>query len=145
MSTTTTIRRRRGVTGRTKGSVSDETKELAREYHKANREANAAETKAKKLRAQLFASMQEGKVTKFDCEVGTEDGGCTTITAEITTPQREIIDVKKLRKKVTDDAEFLKIVSATKKSVTDNVGGHVAAQCAITTPVTTNVSVKVKK
>ena len=138
----TTTRRRRG--NQTQGAaVPEELKELAAEVFAANSKMNTLKREHDKKRKELLAKMQQMGVKSFEADA-TVGRSTTTITAEIATPSRESIDVHKLRDLVDED-QFLDIVSATKKSVTDEVGGHVATQCAVAKPGTTNVNVKAKK
>jgi len=108
-----------------------------------NKTANAAKSSYEKLRKELFAGMKKIGITSFDHKIF-EEGKEINLTAEISTPEGQVIDVEKLQSLVTKK-QFIQIVTATQKSVTDVVGTAILNQVLVSSAGTENVSVKATK
>lgn len=123
--------------------ASDETKTLAKEVFKLNNEKNKFDRLHTKTRQQLFAAQKREGITSFTCDA-IIDGKKVTIESKIETPQRQVVDIELLRGLV-DEATFMKIVSATQKSVVDEAGKAIFDRCAKTVDGTEAVNVKAAK
>jgi len=123
--------------------ASEELKSKAKEVFKLNNEKNKFDRQFSKARRELFAAQEEAGVTSFTCDA-IIDGKKVTIESKIETPQRQVVDIELLRGLVDEDT-FLKIVSATQKSVVDNAGKAIFDRCAKTVDGTRAVNVKAAK
>lgn len=107
-------------------------------------QANAFKAKAEKEREALLKAMVGAGLKSADIDALGTEGAMLPLQAVVATPDREEIDVVALRKQVTDET-FMKIVSATKKAVTEHAGSAVVTTCTVVSAGTTNVTVKVRK
>lgn len=123
--------------------ATDDTKTLAKDVFKLNKEQNALKREHDKKRRELYAVQKAEGITTFTCDA-IVDGKKVTIESTIATPQRQTVDVELLRDLV-DEATFMKIVSATQKSVVDEAGKAVFDRCAKTVDGTEAVNVKAAK
>ena len=118
--------------------------ELAVRFYLLNKASNATKLEAEKTRKKLYLLMKEHKLTHLDLSYVNEEKVTMPLEAKIVTPTGQAVDVAKLQKLVTKD-QFLSIVEASQKAVTDIVGTATLAQCLVPTTGTENVSVKVAK
>lgn len=116
---------------------------LMREFLEANAAANAASKIADTKRKELFVMMEKEGIAEFSTPIVLK-GSTVQAEAIIATPTREVIDVIEL-KRLTDEAQFMAAISATKTSVTDVCGKDIATRCAVAVKGTRNVNIKVKK
>lgn len=131
--------------------VTQDMKDKARVFFIENREANAHTSVAGKARKELLKLMLDNGVKDF--ELAIQETGKTpyTVDVEVAAPKGEMVDVVALWKvmncgKITPEIEkFLAVVSATKKSVEENVGKAVYTRCAIEKIGDENVTVKARK
>ena len=143
MSTTKKAKRKLDTAASGNDAVSADLKILAQTHYVEKLAANKHNTAQGKARKELLAGMLNAEIKSFSFEAMI-DGKKTTIKAEIETPQRSYVDVEQLRKLV-DEETFLKIVEASQKAVTNQVGTVIATQCLKTEEGTTNVTVTVGK
>jgi len=118
--------------------------ELAVTTFVQNQLQNAHKRSYDKARKELLGQMKDADIPTFRTEYRGDDGKTIMLVAEVSTPTGQAVDVAKLQKLVTKD-QFLAIVEASQKAVTDIVGTATLAQCLIPTTGTENVSVKVAK
>ena len=138
----TRTRRTNTDTTANSGAVPQALQDLAADVFATNKKMNALKREHDTKRKELLQQMETLGVKSFDASA-TIGRSTTDITAKISTRNVETIDVEKLRELVSEE-QFLAIVSATKKSVMDEVGGNVATQCTVAEVGSTNVSVKAK-
>jgi hypothetical protein len=118
--------------------------ELAITTFVENKLQNEHKRKYDKSRKELLGQMKDSGKSTHRAEYRDEDGKSIMLVAEISTPTGQAVDVTKLQKLVTEK-QFLAIVEASQKAVTDIVGTATLAQCLVPTIGTENVSVKVAK
>lgn len=134
------IRRRVLATAETVKAPSAELVSLAAQVMQANTEMNASKKRYDDLRKKLLVGMKEGGFRDFH-STALVNGKTISFEAKIAATTRDVIDVGKLRKLVTDDV-FMQCVSASKSAVEAAAGNAVATQCANPTTGEENVSVK---
>jgi hypothetical protein len=117
-----------------------EVTEQAKLVFTLNKEMNAAKKRYDESRAALLTMMDATKTT----ELSPIKGDGNMLKAVVSTPVDEYIDVKELRKLVTDEV-FLACVSATKGATAKNAGADVVAKATRTKDGTRNVTVSVIK
>lgn len=123
--------------------VTTDMKAKAREFFTNNADKNVHDRKAKAARKELLKMMQDAGVDKFS--FSTKHGQKNvSLDVEVDTPESMVVDVKKLKELVTDE-QFMQIVGASQKAVTDTVGTVIATQCSSPVQGTTNVNVKASK
>lgn len=108
MATKRATRRRRAVesTDEPTTKVTSEMEELAVEFYKANKRANAEANKAKKARAELLKKMRESGVDGFEVKASIDDRD-VILDSEIKAGRSTtVIDPSKFRSKV-DDSIFM--------------------------------------
>lgn len=120
-----------------------EMKAKAREFFVANAQKNAANRKAEAARKKLLTLMTDAEIKEFSFTTKHEDK-TVTLDVGVATSETMVVDVEKLRSLVSEK-QFMEIVSATHKSVTDHVGAVIATRCSTTKKGNTNVSVKAAK
>ncbi len=133
----TVVRRRSVETAGLKSKVTPEMKRLAVVFHTENQKALAFKKTADKARSDLYKSMKEAGVASFSADATTEKGSLS-LQAELKTPSSKVIDVAALEKLVTRE-QFIKIVSASQKSVVDVAGTEVSVRCSVEVSGTENV------
>ncbi len=116
---------------------------LAILHFRENREMNAHKRTSDKARKELLGGMKDAGVAAFSVTYE-EDGRPVALDAEILTPQRQTVDVSKLRTLCTE-AQFLAIVSASAEAVTEVLGTSLLAQVLVSKAGTENVTVKAAK
>lgn len=115
-------------------------RELLRDYFVANKLKNASNRAAERAKELLHKRMLEGGVRQFQTQVQI-DGSTAVVEARIFAPEKEMISVEKLRTLV-DDATFMKIVSATKQSVTAYAGSNVVVASTVSYTDDETLSIK---
>lgn len=148
MKTTTTVRKRRLDTNASKPSSTAEMQKLAVEFFVANNRKNEEARVAEKNRKQLYGKMKEAKLNSFDIDTNI-DGKPITLSVEIGSGTQEKMDTLKLydlfkKGRITEE-QFLSVISASKTAVEGKIGKDIAAQIAISTNTTENVSVSPRK
>jgi len=123
---------------------SKEVQQLAREAFLENRKMNAAKAVYEKDRKALFLLMKEEKISSFSIDGQNEKNEKVLLDVLIDTPTGQAVDIEKLFKLVSKE-QFLKIVTATQKAVTDIVGGSILKQVLVDTKGTENVSIAARK
>lgn len=113
---------------------------LAGQQFVANKAKNKYNREADALEKVLYKKMLTAGIRDFITSVAV-DGGVARIEAKISAPEGETISVEKLRTLV-DDETFMKIVSATKKAVTDEAGTNVTVACTVPVPGKEGLRVK---
>lgn len=108
---------------------------LIQDTYAKNKAANEATKAYNAARKKLYTKMKERGL------VETMTG---QLLAKIEAPQREKINVEKLKKAVPA-AVFLQCISATKKAVENHAGGAVAAICSELSAGEENVTVTLAK
>ena len=121
----------------------DEMMALASEFFDLNSKANDAKRKADKAREALFRLMKGDDIKMFT-HVHQTEVGPLTLKSEIKSTTRNVIDVDALASLVTP-SDFIKMVSATQKSVTENAGSDVLARCLKEQTGEENVSISTVK
>ena len=117
--------------------------ELAAQFHEQNVAANAAKRAADKAREALYVAMMAAGIESLQT-MAASDKGTALIEAKIKATTRRVIDVEALQSLVGPET-FLKIVSATQKSVVEHCGTDLAMRCSKEETGDENVSVTVVK
>ncbi len=125
--------------------VTADIKALAQTVFLENKKMNAAKSNHDGARKNLYAYMASNRIAPFRFETLDENRKPVTLEVRVETPERPMISVDILRKLVKDDATFMKIVEASKKSVEEHVGSIVAVQATVIGKGTENVVVKPAK
>ena len=120
-----------------------EIRKLARETFINNKEMNAAKRKSDATRKQLYKEMKDHGLESFDFET-TIDGEKFRLTSEIGSRNITVIDVNALRS-IVDDDTFMKICSASQKSVVEHAGTEVLTRCSTSKRGSENVTVSPTK
>lgn len=123
--------------------ANSEMEQLAAQFHEQNVLANAAKRAADKAREALYKAMKDAGVESFQTMAASEKG-TALIEAKIKSTTRRVIDVQALQGLVGPEV-FLKVVSATQKSVTEHCGSNIVLQCSREETGDENVSVSVVK
>lgn len=116
-------------------------KALAVRMYEANLAKNEADRLYKATRENLYKALQKKGVKEFTTPHADADGKAITLIATVEAKDREVVDTKLLRKKVTD-AQFMLMVSATKSAVEEHAGKALCAQVCTLVPGEENVTVK---
>ena len=122
-------------------TCTNEMADLAQGFYEANKRKNAASVDERKQKGALHKLMIREGVSEFAFD-GVFEGTTTPMVAAIKEDTVEQADVAKLRGLV-DDETFMKIISATKKAITDIAGDHVYQRCAV--DITKPPALKVQK
>ena len=124
--------------------VPKEILDLATELFTLNWTQNKAKRNYDKTRTLLYQKMKEAGIQSFELKGVGEDGKLVDCDALIGAAVGTVVSISKLRKLVSDE-QFLKIVSASNKAVTDIVGTAILNQCLVPTVGDENVSVRARK
>ena len=117
---------------------------LAVEHYDNNIQANFHKRTSDKARKELYKGMKEHAVVGFDCRFKDADGREVLLTALISAPTGNTVDVQKLRKLVTEE-QFIKMASVTQAAIEEVVGTAILNQCLVPSVGTENVTVKAAK
>lgn len=117
-----------------------EAEALAKKMFDANKAKNEANRIYEASRKELAKEMRRLGITQFRVAHQNSEGQAIMLESLLETPVREVIDIEALQKQVTA-AQFLDIVTASKKAVEDKAGKTVLARCITTVAGTENVSV----
>lgn len=139
----TRTRTRRIETGHADTGPTHSMKENARTFYTENTKANAHKRAADKARKALLVEMVDAKQEPFSFTT-TIDGKRQTLDVSVDQRPSLEVDVAKL-KTLVDEKTFMKIVSASKNAIVDEVGTVISDQCTKTVPGSTNANVKVAK
>lgn len=120
-----------------------ELKVMAQTIFSSNKDMNAAKRTHDKTREQLADAMRKQGVAQFEAP-GMDGKNEVILDSVLATPDREVVDVEELSKLVSL-ADLLKMVSATKESVSKFAGAHVLAKVIKVVPGNENVTVKARK
>ncbi len=88
---------------------------------------NLAKKSSEAVRKKLFAELETAGIDGFSFETTDAAGNKLRLAVEVKTPDKEWIDVAKLRALV-DEATFFKIVTASKKAVEDFADKSIAVR-----------------
>lgn len=97
----------------------------------ASKEANAANTRARKTTTELAKLMVAGKVDTFNFVGETPTGGQVQARAAIEPYPVDEIDVGALRGLISDN-QFMQVIKATKGAVEEICGSHIAIKATKT-------------
>tara|TARA_R110000803_G_scaffold57589_7_gene115543 strand:+ start:555 stop:959 length:405 start_codon:yes stop_codon:yes gene_type:complete len=126
-----------------KAEATEEMTALAKSFFKLNREMNALKRDADKARKQLFTQMKDAGLDTFRT-AAMVDNKKVILESVVNTPTKIEVDVEKLFE-IVGSADFIEIVSATQKSVTDVAGKATLDRCSVEVDGTENVAVKAAK
>lgn len=122
-----------------KSPESKHMEELAVSFYRQNAAANAAKRAAEKAREALFAEMKKAGIASFHVQ-----DELVSLEAKISSSTKNVVDIAELAELVAPQT-FLKIVSATQKSVIEHAGSDVAMRCLKQIAGDENVSVTTVK
>lgn len=117
---------------------------LMRDFYIANKQCNAAKAKADKARKELYKMMKAANKETYIATVINSDGLPLPLIASIETPEKNEVDINKLRKLIGEDM-FMRCVSASQASVKDIAGENILNLSLVKTTGTENVKVDIKK
>lgn len=143
MKTSATKTRRRAVD--LEGSnPEEELKRLATIAFEANREMNDAKNRGDKARKELYSKMKSLGIKSVDAVANATDGTPVSIVAKLAVLTRNVIDVEKLKKLVSNKL-FMEMASVTQAAVAKFAGTSILNQIVEPKDGEEYVSIKPKK